>query len=473
MQSTVVLYTWMVRGHLHPMTQFAHHLTAHGVPVTVAVADVPSTGKSSETIAGLAASYPSVSFHLLPPSATRSAQTADPDADPFIALVADLRATNSALLAFLRSLPSVKALVTDFFCAYGFDAAAELGVPAYLFFTSAASVLAAYLHINVMRSTVSFRDMGRSLLHFPGVHPIPASDLPEVLLDRGDSQYKTILSLMEQVPRSKGILSNTFKWLEPRAVKAIKDGTPRPGESVPKLFCVGPLVGEERGSTVKHECLRWLDKQPARSVVFLCFGSASSVPAEQLKEIAVGLEKSGHAFLWAVRAPVAPDADATKRFEGRAEAAVEPLLPEGFLDRTRGRGMVVSSWAPQVEVLRHPATGAFVTHCGWNSTLEAVVAGVPMLCWPMYAEQGMNKVLVVEDMKLGVAMDGYDEATVKSREVEAKVRLVMESEHGKQIRERMAIAKVIAADALETGGSSAAAFVDFLDDLKISMLDVI
>ncbi|KAM0835657.1 hypothetical protein ACQ4PT_062804 [Festuca glaucescens] len=251
------------------------------------------------------------------------------------ALLADICATNAALLAFLRSIGPVKALVADFFCAYGFDAAAELGVPAYLFFASGTSVLAAYLHIPIMRTAVSFRDMGRNLLQFPGVHPIPASDLPEVLLDRDNNQYKTFLGLLQQLPRAKGILSNTFELLEPRAVKAIKDGTVRPGDSV---------------------------------------------PAEQLKEIAVGLERSGHEFLWAVRAPAAPDADSTKRFEGRGDAAVEALLPEGFLDRTRGRGMVVSSWAPQVEVLRHPATGAFVTHCGWNSTLEAVAAGVPMVC---------------------------------------------------------------------------------------------
>ncbi|KAM0841876.1 hypothetical protein ACQ4PT_058734 [Festuca glaucescens] len=468
MQSTIVLYTWMVRGHLHPTTQLAHHLAGLGVPVTVAVADVPSTGNSTETIARLAASYPSVSFHLLLPATTRSADTADPDADPFIALIADLRATNAALLAFLRSIGPVKALVADFFCAYGFDAAVELDVPAYLFFASGASVLAAYLHIPTMRSAVSFGDMGRNLLHFPGVHPIPASDLPEVLLDRDNSQYKTFLGLLEQLPRAKGLLSNTFELQEPRAVKAIKDGTVRPGESVPPFFSVGPLVGEERESNAKHECLRWLDSQPARSVAFLCFGSASSVPAEQLKEIAVGLERSGHAFLWAVRAPVAPDADSTKRFEGRGDAAVEALLPEGFLDRTRGRGMVVSSWAPQVEVLRHPATGAFVTHCGWNSTLEAVAAGVPMVCWPMYAEQRMNKVFIVEDMKLGVAMDGYDEVMVKAGEVEAKVRLVMGSEQGKEIRERARLAKQMAADALESGGSSTAAVVDFLNSLNIS-----
>jgi hypothetical protein len=309
--------------------------------------------------------------------------------------------------------------------------------------------------------------MGRSLLHFPGVHPIPASDLPEVLLDRDNGQYRTVLGLLQQLPRAKGILSNTFEWLEPRAVKAIKDGTARPGEPVPAFFCVGPLVGEERGSNKKHECLKWLDSQPARSVVFVCFGSASSVPAEQLTEIALGLEKSGHAFLWAVRAPVAPDADCTKRFEGRGEAAVEALLPEGFLDRTRGRGMVVSSWAPQVEVLRHPATGAFLSHCGWNSTLEAVAAGVPMVCWPMYAEQRMNKVFIVEEMKLGVAINGYDEGMVKRDEVEAKVRLVMESEQGKEIKERMATAQDMAARALQIGGSSTAAFNDVLDKLKI------
>jgi hypothetical protein len=150
MQSTIVLYTWMVRGHLHPMTHLAHHLAGLSVPVTVAVADVPSTGNSRDTIARLAASYPSVSFHLLPPAATRSVDKADPDADPFIALIADLRATNPAFVAFLRSIGSVKALVTDFFCAYGFDAAAELGVPAYLFFASGASVLAAYLHIPIV-----------------------------------------------------------------------------------------------------------------------------------------------------------------------------------------------------------------------------------------------------------------------------------------------------------------------------------
>jgi UDP-N-acetylglucosamine:LPS N-acetylglucosamine transferase len=212
-------------------------------------------------------------------------------------------------------------------------------------------------------------------------------------------------------------------------------------------------------------CLSWLDAQPERSVVFLCFGSLGAVSAAQIKEIARGLESSGHRFLWVVRTP--PE-DPTKFFLARPEPDLDLLLPEGFLERTCGRGMVVKMWAPQVEVLRHAATGAFMTHCGWNSVLEAASAGVPMLCWPMYAEQRLNKVFVVDEIKAGVVMDGYDEELVRAEEVEKKVRLVMESDEGEKLRERLAMAKEKAGEALADGGPSSVAFEEFLKDLKLA-----
>lgn len=119
-------------------------------------------------------------------------------------------------------------------------------------------------------------------------------------------------------------------------------------------------------------------------------------------------------------------------------------------------------------MLRHAATGALVTHRGWNSTLEGTMAGVPLLCWPQYAEQRLNKVFVVDEMKVGVIMEGYDEELVKAEVVEKKVRLVMESEEGEKLRERMALAKVKAAEALADGGPSQMAFAEFLKDLKLS-----
>uniref|UniRef100_A0A0A9BAS2 Uncharacterized protein n=1 Tax=Arundo donax TaxID=35708 RepID=A0A0A9BAS2_ARUDO len=127
---------------------------------------------------------------------------------------------------------------------------------------------------------------------------------------------------------------------------------------------------------------------------------------------------------------------------------------------------MLKSWAPQVDVLRHRATAAFVTHCGWNSTLEGITAGLPLLCWPLYAEQKMNKVFIVEEMKLGVEMRGYNEDVVTAEEVETKVRWVMQSEDGKALRERVAAIKDRATETLiKEGGSSHAAFVEFLKDL--------
>ncbi|VAH63633.1 unnamed protein product [Triticum turgidum subsp. durum] len=147
---------------------------------------------------------------------------------------------------------------------------------------------------------------------------------------------------------------------------------------------------------------------------------------QQLQEIANGLDKSGERFLWVVRSPRNPD---YKYGDSLPEPDLDALMPEGFLERTKDRGLVIKSWAPQVEVLRHRATGAFMTHCGWNSTLEGITAGLPLLCWPLYAEQKVNKAL----------------------------------------RERVAAAKDAAAEALKEGGSSHLAFVQFLNDLDISI----
>uniref|UniRef100_A0A0A9GRN1 Uncharacterized protein n=1 Tax=Arundo donax TaxID=35708 RepID=A0A0A9GRN1_ARUDO len=127
--------------------------------------------------------------------------------------------------------------------------------------------------------------------------------------------------------------------------------------------------------------------------------------------------------------------------------------------------MVVKNWLPQAQVVQHEAVGAFVTHCGWNSTLEAIMSELPMICWPLYAEQGMNKVFMVEEMKIAVEMEGYEEI-VKAEEVDKKVRLVMETEEGKLLRERLTVAREKALEAIWEGGSAELAFAKFLTDLE-------
>uniref|UniRef100_A0A0D9WIV8 Uncharacterized protein n=1 Tax=Leersia perrieri TaxID=77586 RepID=A0A0D9WIV8_9ORYZ len=468
---TVVLHACLGVGHLIPMVELAKLLLRRGLAVVIAVPTPPAStadffSSSASAVDRLAAANPSISFHRLSPP-----EYPDPDPDAFLQMLDTMRLTVPSLVAFLRTIPSVAALVLDLFCIDALDAAAAAGVPAYLYYTSAAGDLAAFLHLPHYFATtmdgVSFKDMGKTLLRFPGVPPIPASDMPHTVLDRADRTFSLRIGHYRRMPEARGVLINTYQWLEARAVAALREGVCVPNRPTPPVYCIGPLIvkGEETAKGERHPCLSWLDAQPERSVVFLCFGSMGAVSVEQLKEIALGLESSGHRFLWVVRSP---PQDPAKFFLPRPESDLGVLLPEGFMERTRDRGIVVGSWAPQVDVLRHAATGAFVTHCGWNSVLEAASAGVPMVCWPQYAEQRLNKVFVVEEMRLGVVMDGYDEELVKADEVEKKVRLVMDSVEGNKLRERLAMAKEMAAEALSDGESSSLAFTEFLKDLKFA-----
>jgi hypothetical protein len=313
----------------------------------------------------------------------------------------------------------------------------------------------------------SFGDIGDAPLCFPGVPAFRPTELPVNALDRDNQVYRVFLRAFERVPACRGMLVNTFEWLEPRAVAALRDGACVPGRPTPPVYCVGPLVsGGGEVQDKKHACLVWLDAQPENSVVFLCFGSMGSFSKRQLEAIATGLEMSGQRFLWVVRSP-RPDGTGLYADGGRQlpEPDLGELLPEGFLDRTKARGLVVKSWAPQVDVLRHRATGAFVTHCGWNSILEGITAGVPLLCWPLYAEQRLNKVFMVEDARVGVEMAGYDGEAVTAEEVEAKVRWVMHSEDGRALRGRAMAAKEKALEALQQGGTSHNALLELLSDL--------
>ncbi|XVF71102.1 hypothetical protein PTKIN_Ptkin12aG0008200 [Pterospermum kingtungense] len=180
--------------------------------------------------------------------------------------------------------------------------------------------------------------------------------------------------------------------------------------------------------------MEWLDKQPPSSVVFLCFGSNGSFGVDQVKEIARALEQGGHRFLWSLRR--APDATNGTTASPIDYDNVEEVLPEGFLDRTAEIGKIIG-WAPQVTILGHPSIGGFVSHCGWNSTLESIWFGVPIATWPLFAEQQMNAFELVTELELAVEikMDykrerlGNEEIEiVKAEKIERGIRCLMEQD---------------------------------------------
>ncbi|KAK1326152.1 Anthocyanidin 5,3-O-glucosyltransferase [Acorus calamus] len=254
---------------------------------------------------------------------------------------------------------------------------------------------------------------------------------------------------------TEGIILNSDESLEPRSLKAISDGLCMPNAAPPvPVHCIGPLIMSE-GRGGGDDCLKWLDAQPEKSVVFLCFGSLGLLSAEQLREIAVGLDRSGHRFLWVNRLVSAtPEPD------------LDTLLPPGFLERTKDRGLVLKSWAPQAAVLSHGSVGGFVTHCGWNSVLEAVCGGVPMVAWPLYAEQRLNRVFLVEELKLAIPIDdGLDKGVVSAAEVERRVRELM-SDDDDGLRERVLRAKYESVKAMREGGSSDSVLIELVNAWK-------
>ncbi|KAF3679647.1 UDP-glycosyltransferase 73C4 [Capsicum annuum] len=193
---------------------------------------------------------------------------------------------------------------------------------------------------------------------------------------------------------ARGTLINTFEELESWYVDAYK-------KVVKKVCCVGPLslcnkeIDEmvDRGNKAsidEHICLNWLDSMEPKSVIYVCFGSLCNISFLQMKEIGLGLESSNVAFIWIIRG-----LDFTLEVE-------KWLRDVNFEERVKGRGMIIKGWAPQVMILSHPSVGGFLTHCGWNSTLEGISSGVPMITFPMFAEQFYNEKFIVNVLKTGV-----------------------------------------------------------------------
>lgn len=300
------------------------------------------------------------------------------------------------------------------------------------------------------------------LLRNSGCIPIHGIDLPDALQDRTSKTYQTFLEAGKRFHSADGILINTFKELEPGPIQALHEATTQKTKS-PLVYPIGPIISRKAQSeTNGPQCLTWLDKKPPQSVLYVSFGSGGTLSHEQLNQLALGLELSGQNFLWVFKPP--------SKFGNLADFGVEneekeedPLnfLPLGFLNRTKDRGLVVLFWAPQVEVLSHGSIGGFVCHCGWNSVLESVVHGVPLIVWPLFAEQRLNAVMLCDDdgLKVGLKVTPKveDGGIVEKEEIARVVRKLMDfgDEEVGGIRRRMSVLKDAARKAIEEHGSSA------------------
>ncbi|XP_058070214.1 anthocyanidin 3-O-glucosyltransferase 5-like [Magnolia sinica] len=269
---------------------------------------------------------------------------------------------------------------------------------------------------------------------------------------------------------AQGILVNTCEDLEPRTIKALREDPVLRKIPTPSVHPVGPIIQSEAPLLSGKECLTWLDRQPDESVIYVSFGSGGTLSAEQITELAWGLELSRQPFLWVVRPPSRNEKSGTYFTSGGRCEQPSEYLPDGFLTRTEGIGLVVSSWGPQKDILSHKATGGFMTHCGWNSTLESILYGVPMIAWPLFAEQKMNASTLTEELKVAVGpLVSVEKEGVGRDEIERVVRLVMDGEDGKALRGRVKEVRDSVLRGLDEGGSSYNSLSHVVNEWKISL----
>ncbi|XP_007051600.2 PREDICTED: hydroquinone glucosyltransferase [Theobroma cacao] len=437
-------------GHLIPLVEFAKRLVhQHNFTVTFVIPTDGSPSKAQKsTLDSLPSSIDSV---FLPP-----VDLSDLPEGSKIETVISLTVARS--LSFIRdALKSLAAktklvgLVVDLFGTDAFDVAREFNVSPYIFFPSTAMTLSLFLYLPKLDQMVSceYRDLPE-MVRIPGCIPIYGNQLLDPTQDRKNDSYKWLLHHTKRYRLAEGIMVNSFVDLEGGAIKALQDKEP----GKPPIYPVGPLVNVDSSSKADGSgCLKWLDGQPHGSVLYVSFGSGGTLSYNQINELALGLEMSQQRFLWVVRSPNDQVANATF-FSVQSQQDPFDFLPKGFLERTKGRGLVVPSWAPQAQVLSHGSTGGFLTHCGWNSALESVVNGVPLIAWPLYAEQKMNAVMLAEDIKVALRAKPNENGLVCRDEIAKAVKGLMEGEEGKGVRNRMKDLKEAAAKVLSENGSS-------------------
>eukprot|EP01018_Ginkgo_biloba_P035971 Gb_19126 [translate_table: standard] len=385
-------------------------------------------------------------------------------------LIPALQKLSAALEKLLRSVddnvPPITCIVTDSLMSCTHQVATNLRLPRVVFCTmcAAASIAQCNSRLLLSKGYIPFngKEAAKSpenlITCLPGkIPPLWPTDLLSFYHTR-DAMFDIMLYESDIQHNADYVLVNSFEELEGKEiVEGLSNGYP--------ALAIGPVFlpnfFEDRGSFTSmweedRNRLQWLDTQKTASVLYVSFGSIAVKSQQQLHEIALGLEGSEQPFLWVIRSDIA---------DGESM-----VLPEGFEDRTKDRALLVD-WAPQLKVLSHPSVGGFLTHNGWNSTLESISIGVPMIGWPYFSDQSLNCRFAKDVWKVGLDMntvmdDGDEQILVRKEKVEKLVRTLMKEPQGHELRKRAQKLKAESAMAVTSGGSSFKNLEKFVEDMR-------
>ncbi|KOM57279.1 hypothetical protein LR48_Vigan11g031100 [Vigna angularis] len=473
-QLNVIFFPFPAPGHMIPMVDTARLFAKHGVSVTIitTLANAFTFQKAIDTdfnsgyhITTRLLPFPAAQLGL--PQGLENAKDATT-----LEIIGKMRLgilmiKDQVELLFQELQPDC--LVTDMLHPWTVESAAKLGIPRLYYYSSS------YFSICAKRSILKYKPHQKlvSDTHRFTIHELPHKiemtplQLPHWLRTES-SATEFFEAVFESEGRSYGSLCNNFHELEGDYEQLYKS-------TVGKSWSVGPVSAwvnkdDERKTNRGHsedlarepEWLNWLNSKQNESVLYVSFGSLTRFSHSQLVELAHGLEQSGHSFIWVIRKN-----EETEKGDSFVQEFEEKM-------KERKKGYIIWNWAPQLLILDHPATGGFLTHCGWNSILESVSAGLPMITWPIYAEQFFNEKLVAQVLKIGVPVGAKENkwvgvedcADVGREEIAKAVVHLMGKEESIEMRSRTRKLSDAAKKSIEEGGSSYSNLMQLLDELK-------
>jgi len=468
-----VLVPFPAQGHINPMMQVALKLVDEGFLISFVNTDYNHSRIAEAN---------NTSNHQM----IRSVVVPDglPSTDTRTDIAKLCHVTENVIVPFLDNLihqikeedkDSTVCLVVDVLASRALEIAQRHQIPKAALWTSLTATYALCYNMPALVSSQIIPSNGvpkdfKMVKYLPSMPPLFSAHLPWAAGFNDCDQeffFHFINRYMERVREIDWVICNSFHHLEAPTISSVVEN----GGSV---YPIGPLIPSallNSNSGVgleirtgfwaeEGECLDWLDMQSRQSVIYVSFGSASVLSETQFEQLALGLEATERPFLWVVRSDL---------LEG-SEAA----FPPGFVERIQlsQRGCLVS-WCPQLRVLSHPSIACFLTHCGWNSALESITMGVPMLCWPCFADQFLNQSYIVHVWKIGLSLlkenntstaDGT--SIIDMTEIKSAVERAVTGEEGAEMKRRVMKLRESAIDAVKEGGSSYTNFRSFADAMK-------